>query len=243
MKKTCTCIIPFYNEEIGILGVLEKLIQIDLFDKIVVVNDGSHDSSPSVVETFIKNNKDKDISLVSYNKNKGKSHAVAEGLKTVTTEYVFLFDADLTNIKINEVTSLIESLYNNPEIDMGILRRIHAKRYIKLLYRELILSGQRMLRADDLRTIFKEKFERYQLEVAINTYMQNHKKIVVRYPFSGNNSFKPEKWGFWNGWKRDFFMYKDILGYQGTVNFLKHVFLFNPYNIEKYSKTKKYSKK
>ncbi|HCY20562.1 TPA: hypothetical protein DIC40_01640 [Patescibacteria group bacterium] len=88
----------------------------------------------------MKNNKDKDISLVSYNKNKGKSHAVAEGLKTVTTEYVFLFDADLTNIKINEVTSLIESLYNNPEIDMGILRRIHAKRYIKLLYRELILS-------------------------------------------------------------------------------------------------------
>lgn len=236
MENTCTCIIPFYNEEKRILWVLEKIIQINYFDKIVLVNDWSNDKSKNVVESFIKENKNKEISLVSYTENKGKSNAVYEWLKTVTTKYVFLFDADLTNIRIKEIIKVIESIYKNPEIDMGILRRIHAKRYIKILYRELILSGQRMLKSKDLLNIFKEKFDRYQLEVAINTYMQKHKKIVVRYPFSGDNSFKAEKWWFWNGWRRDFFMYKDILWYQGTINFLKHVFLFNPYNIDKYSK-------
>ena len=71
-----------------------------------------------------------------------------------------------------------------------------------------------MIRTKDLLNIFDEKFDRYQLEVAINMYMYNHKKTTVRFPFSAENSFKSDKWGFRNGWKRDFLMYKDILGYQ-----------------------------
>lgn len=239
MKKTCTCIVPFYNEEQRILSVLEKLIQTPLFDKIITVDDGSSDEGKVFVEKFIKDHPSYDIKLISYSKNKWKSNAVNEWLKKVDTQYVFLFDADLTNIKIKEITTMIESMYKNEEIDMWILRRIYAKRYIKLLYRELILSWQRMLRSDDLREVFKEKFEKYQLEVAINTYMQKQKKNVVRYPFSWNNSQKAEKWGFWNWWKRDFFMYKDILWYQWTINFIKHVFLFKPYNIKFYNKKNK----
>lgn len=75
-------------------------------------------------------------------------------------------------------------MYQHPEIDMGILRRIQAKRYVKVLYRELILSGQRMLKTQDFKEVFKKKFEKYQLEVAINSFMEKNKKIVVRYPFS-----------------------------------------------------------
>jgi len=64
---------------------------------------------------------------------------------------------------------------------------------VKLLYRELVLSGQRMLRAEDLCKVFEEKFDRYQLEIAINTYMYKNKKIAVRYPFSAENTFKSQK--------------------------------------------------
>ncbi|MDD3262610.1 MAG: glycosyltransferase [Candidatus Absconditabacteria bacterium] len=236
MKKLCTCIVPFFNEEKGIERTLNKLIQIPFFDSIITVDDGSSDLSKTLVQQFIKKHSEKHIILVSYPDNKGKSHAVAEGLKKVKTEYVFLFDADLSNIKIHEVIKLIEAMYTHPEIDMGILRRIYAKRYIKLLYRELILSGQRMMRTADLLNIFKEKFDKYQLEVAINTYMYKNKKTTVRFPFSAENSFKTDKWGFWNGWRRDFFMYKDIIGYQGFFKFLKHIFLFSPYNIKTYLK-------
>lgn len=236
MKKTCTCIVPFYNEEQRICWVLEKLIQIPLFDTIITVDDGSSDNSKNIVKKFIEEHPSSTISLISYNKNQWKSKAVYEWLKNVTTEYVFLFDADLSNIKIHEVIKLIKTVYDHAEIDMGILRRVYAKWYIKLLYRELILSGQRMMRTEDLKKVFHQKFDRYQLEVAINTYMHKNNKTTVRFPFSAENSFKADKWGFWNWWKRDFFMYKDIVGYQGFFNFIKHVFLFSPYNIATYLK-------
>lgn len=239
MNRTCTCIVPFFNEEKWIVRTLNKLIQIPFFDSIVTVDDGSNDLSKTLVQQFIKEHPEKHIVLVSYPDNKGKSHAVAEGLKKVKTDYVFLFDADLTNIKTKEINTLISSIYDNPEIDMGILRRIYAKRYIKFLYRELILSGQRMLKTNDLKTIFTQKFDKYQLEIAINTYMQKHKKTVVWYPFSGNNSFKTDKRGFWDGWKRNIFMYKDIIGYQWIYSFLKQVFLFDPCSIKTYSKKNK----
>jgi len=238
MIETCTCIIPFYNEEKRVLSVLKKLIKIPLFDKFILVNDWSIDNSENVVKNFIKENSLKNISLISYKENKWKSNAVFEWLKQVDTEFVFLFDADLSNIKTEEITYLINSLYSNPEIDMWILRRIHAKRYIKLFYRELILSWQRMIRTKDLLNVFKNKFDRYQLEVAINMYMHKHNKITVRYPFSADNSFKSDKWWFWYWWKRDFLMYKDILWYQWLINFLKHVFLFNPKSNKKYLKNK-----
>ncbi len=240
MKKSCTCIVPFYNEEQRILWVLEKLIQIPFFDNIITVDDGSTDQWKHVVEQFIKKHPSTHITLVSYTQNQWKSHAVSEWLKKVTTDYVFLFDADLSHIKIEEITRLIQAMYDYPEIDMWILRRIYAKWYIKLLYRELILSGQRMMRTEDLKKVFHKKFDRYQLEVAINTYMYKHNKTTVRFPFSADNSLKSDKWWFWTGWKRDFFMYKDIIGYQGFFSFIKHVFLFSPYNIKTY--LKKYHK-
>lgn len=104
-----------------------------------------------------------------------------------------MFDSDLKGIKINEISYMIKDIYRHPEVDMGILRRIHAKRYIKIFYRELVLSGQRILKTQDLKEIFKKKFERYQLEVAINAFMQKKRKIVLWYPFTGENTFKSEK--------------------------------------------------
>jgi len=236
MKKSCTCIVPFYNEEQRIWWVLKKLTQIPFFDSIITVDDWSNDNSKAVVKNFIKESDSSKISIISYSDNKWKSHAVYQWLKNVSTEYVFLFDADLSNIKIHEVIRLIETMYRYPEIDMWILRRIYAKRYIKLLYRELILSWQRMIRTNDLKNVFKNKFDRYQLEVAINTYMHKNKKTTVRFPFSAENSLKSDKWWFWKWWKRDFFMYKDIIEYQGFFNFIKHIFLFKPYNIKTYQK-------
>lgn len=241
MTKSCTCIIPFYNEKDWIIDVLSKITQISKFDKIILVDDGSTDDTFDVARNFIKNNKFENIEIVSYKTNKWKSQAIYEWLKIVETDYVFLFDADLKKVKIDEVIRVIDSMYENETIDMWMLRRVLSKWYIKLLYRELILSGQRMLRKEDLLEVFKEKFDRYQLEIAINTYMHKNKKIVVRYPFSAENTFKSQKRWFWGGWRRDMLMFRDIFKYQGFFFYIKHSFSFNPYSLEKYNKLKKRS--
>jgi hypothetical protein len=112
----------------------------------------------------------------------------------VITPYVLLFDADLFDIKKDEIILMIENMQHNSQIDMGILRRISSDWYIKLFYRELILSGQRMLKTQDLKDAFAAtSINRYQLEVAINMYMKRHKKLTLRYPFSAENTFKHHK--------------------------------------------------
>ena len=234
INTSCTCIIPFYNEQEGVIEVIEKLANIQQFDKIILVNDWSKDKSLDLVQDFLDNNKYTHINLISYPENKGKTNAIKEWLQATKTEYIFMFDSDLKQIKEEEIIYTIKHMYQHPEIDMGIMRRIRAKWYIKFFYRELILSGQRILRTKELKKIFEEKFERYQLEVAINTFMEKNKKTVVRYPFSGENSCKREKRWYINGIKRDLLMFKDIFKYQWILGYIKHSFVFSPINEKKY---------
>jgi len=238
---TCTCIIPFYNEEEGVVSVIKKISNIKYFDEIILVNDGSQDQSLPLVQNFVTQNPQKHIKIISYTKNKGKAHAIKEWLKHVKTNYICTFDSDIKGIQKKEITYMIKNIYNHPEIDMGILRRIEAKRYIKMFYRELILSGQRIVKTEDLKKIFKEKFQKYQLEVAINNFMEKNKKIVVRYPFSGQNTLKSKKRWFFNGLKKDISMFKDIFKYQWVFWYVKHSFSFSPINERKYNQ--QYNKK
>lgn len=237
-NNTCTCIIPFYNEQNWVIKVLDKLASIKHFDHIILVNDGSQDNSLNLVQNFVQNNNYTHLQIISYPKNKWKAFAIQQWLKQSKSDYVFLFDSDLKWINKKEIQHVIQNMYQNPQIDMWIMRRIHAKRYIKLLYRELILSWQRMLKTSDLRKVFQRKFEKYQLEVAINTFMQDHQKVVVRYPFSGENTSKSDKRWFRYGRKRDFFMFRDIFKYQWLIWYIRHSFLFSPINSKSYKNSK-----
>jgi glycosyltransferase involved in cell wall biosynthesis len=183
-----------YNEQDRVLSVLKKLSSLPQIDKFILVDDGSTDGSKKLIEHYCDEQIDDRIQFISYPENAGKSFAVLIGLQEVQTEYVLLFDADLIHIDTNEVSFMIESIYAYPRIDMGILRRISSERYIKIFYKELILSGQRMIRTQDLKNIFaSDTIDRYQLEVAINKYMKQHKKTTVRYPFSAENTYKHHK--------------------------------------------------
>jgi glycosyltransferase involved in cell wall biosynthesis len=233
--KGCTCIIPCYNEQSRILSVLKKITSLTHVDAIIVVDDWSTDDSAHMIQEYCAQHTNKAIQLISYPHNAGKSHAVYTWLQQVTTPYVLLFDADLTQIQTDEISYMIDSLYAHPRIDMGILRRISSDWYIKLFYRELLLSGQRILRTQDLHDIFASaSIHKYQLEVAINAYMKQHRKTTVRYPFSADNTFKHHKRWFRYGWKRDVLMFKDIIQYQWLWSFSKQILLFKPQAITHY---------
>lgn len=238
MDKRCSCIIPFYNEAKRTITVLSKLKDLQSIEKIILVNDWSTDKWWNYLADYINKNNIDNAEILSYTNNQWKAAAVKAWLDKVQTEYVLLFDADITNIKIQEIEDMIKQLYNDTQIDMWILRRISAKRYIKLFYRELILSGQRMMRTKDLQDIFHKKIEKYQLEIAINTYMTQQKKTTVRFPFTWENQFKQKKRGFRSGKKRDLLMFKDIIDYQGFWFFVKHMLSFKPTDIKKHKKQK-----
>ena len=91
---TLSVIIPVYNEEKTILDILKKLSEIKKTGysfQVVVVNDGSTDSS----EKILNDNKNLIDKLITNEKNKGKGYSVKKGLEHSEGKYIIFQDADL----------------------------------------------------------------------------------------------------------------------------------------------------
>lgn len=92
--KTLSIIIPVYNEEKTIINVLKRIEETKIKNvhyDIIVINDGSTDSTLDV----IKKNPNLYSQLISYDKNKGKGYAVKSGLIKSKGDYIIFQDADL----------------------------------------------------------------------------------------------------------------------------------------------------
>ncbi|MDD5086644.1 MAG: glycosyltransferase family 2 protein, partial [Candidatus Nanoarchaeia archaeon] len=89
-------IVPAYNEEESIKETLDSLIRLDYPKEkieIIVVNDGSKDSTIQVTEKFISDNPGYDIKLVNQ-ENQGKWMAMNNALKVAKGEFFACLDAD-----------------------------------------------------------------------------------------------------------------------------------------------------
>ena len=222
MKSKCDCIIPFYNESLKPLGVIEALLKVKSISNIIAVDDGSDDDS-----TY-KELKTKFHQVISIRlkKNSGKSNAVKKGLEYVKAEYVFLFDGDLTNVISDEIENAIKKIINNQEINMIILKLVTDIMKSDPFRLYTILSGQRILRTSDLKRIYENKFSGFQIEAVINDYMIKNNKKVFWMPSSIHNLSKYRKWGKFEGTKRVFTLFKEIADYICWRNFIWQTMFF-----------------
>ncbi|MBO4614889.1 MAG: glycosyltransferase family 2 protein [Bacteroidales bacterium] len=87
----CT-LIPTYNNGKTLGNIIERTLAV--CSNIVVVNDGSTDNTADVLDTFSEN---KNITVVSYPKNKGKGYALRLGLQKARElgfDYAVTVDSD-----------------------------------------------------------------------------------------------------------------------------------------------------
>lgn len=85
-------VIPVYNGERFLARCIESVIKQTVSDwEIVLVNDGSTDSSGKICDTYAQ--KDERIRVI-HQQNQGYAGARNEGLKQVTGEYVMFVDSD-----------------------------------------------------------------------------------------------------------------------------------------------------
>lgn len=100
-------VIPAYNEEPRLLRSLERVreyLSDQSYDwRVVVVSDGSTDSTPQIVSEFAA--KDTRFCLEGYTPNRGKGYAVRLGMMKLDAEWLLLCDADLA-APIEEVEKL-----------------------------------------------------------------------------------------------------------------------------------------
>ena len=169
-------IIPAYNEEDAIADTLGNVIQAkkkiiaetDIDDvEVIVVNDGSYDSTESIVKNFGLSEK---VNLISFEKNRGYGAAIKEGFSKSIGKYVGFFDADNTcdpeffvelyNILKKENAHIALGSRVHKDSKMPLVRRIGNKIYttiINVLWKTNIsdsASGMRMLRRDVLDEVY-----------------------------------------------------------------------------------------
>ena len=105
-------IVPAFNEEKNIRKCIDSLLQLKYPSKpeIIVVNDGSKDSTSAIAEKYRKNG---DIKLINQ-KNKGKGAAINRGVKSSVGELIVIMDAD-SSIEKDALLKMV-GYFDNPKV-------------------------------------------------------------------------------------------------------------------------------
>lgn len=118
-------IIPALNEERAIVSslsiVVEALSSMAPSYEIIVVNDGSTDRTKEVVLDFIETNKS--VSLISFDKNKGKGAAVRAGMRAARGRVCAFIDGD-ASVCSDDICRVIGAV--GPECDVAVASLAHT---------------------------------------------------------------------------------------------------------------------
>jgi glycosyltransferase involved in cell wall biosynthesis len=99
-------IVPAYNEASTILEVLKRLDDLELEKQVVIVDDGSTDDTPAIVDQWGEGRND--VSIV-HQANRGKGAAIRAAIAYVDAEIVVIQDADM-EYDPADVPALIEPI-------------------------------------------------------------------------------------------------------------------------------------
>lgn len=161
MGESVSVIIPAFNEEDGILQTLDGLRDISAISEIIVVDDGSTDSTYQLLKGR------GGIKLIHNESNRGKGYAVKIALNHVNNKYVALMDGDLC-CSSSEINKLINCIVPDRKRiiiaklpapkrkgGFGIVKSISGNGFYALTSKRLdsLLSGQRILALSFLKSI------------------------------------------------------------------------------------------
>ncbi len=143
INQLISIIIPVFNESESIGYLLDEVLNVmrsnKLHFEIVVINDGSQDTTSNVLDELTI--KIKELSVISLRKNYGQTAAMAAGFDNTNGEIVITLDGDLQNDP-NDIPKLISHINEGYDLICGwrydrkdklINRRIPSKIANKLI--------------------------------------------------------------------------------------------------------------
>jgi glycosyltransferase involved in cell wall biosynthesis len=196
MTEKLTIVVPVFNEEVSLKILLPSLVNFASENnyKLIVVNDGSTDSSHSVIESYGTNPV---LKYIKHKKNKGYGAALKAGIEQTETEYVVTFDADGQHL-LTDVSKLIAKIADT-DADMVIGSRVDnkgsesAKRFGKFVIRKLskiliqneindLNAGMKMMRTNLAKRYIKICPDTFAFSDVITLVFISEKNIVLEEP-------------------------------------------------------------
>lgn len=143
-------VIPAYNEERFIGKTLSSILESGFPCEVIVVDDGSTDRTPKILESFGGR-----IKVVRHPVNRGKGAAVASGIRTATGDIVVFCDAHLIGLKLYHLLFLVLPLVQgSARAVLGA--NISGSIAFPQVLMPPILTGQRAYFRQDLEPLLDE---------------------------------------------------------------------------------------
>ncbi len=173
--ESLALVIPAYNEATRIGAVIEPALCMSTIESIVVVDDGSSDSTADIADSY-------GVTILRHPSNLGKGEAMHTGYKHAkelgSTAMLFL-DADLHGLSSEHIDKLISPVLSGEALmTIGILERTLLQR--KILTKWGALSGQRAMAIGVWEKLKPLDRHGFNVEAALNSTARHqgwHSKI------------------------------------------------------------------
>jgi glycosyltransferase involved in cell wall biosynthesis len=187
LKIRISAVVPVFNEEKTVAGVVETLLKSPRIDEVIAVNDGSRDQTAKILKSFGKR-----IIFLNYRKNRGKGFALAKGIKKAQGEVITFWDADFINLQQHHIEALLNPiLRKEAQVVIGYPARF-KNAYLNVFQ---TISGERAYYRRDLLPHLSEMSEsRFGIEVYLNEIFKEAKTVIFPY-YDLRGLFKNEKFG------------------------------------------------
>jgi polyisoprenyl-phosphate glycosyltransferase len=203
-KPLIAVILPVYNEELNVSGVLDVLRASSILDEIILVDDGSSDKTIEILHQAAA--LDQRVRVIRHEQNMGKGRAIFSGWAATGATILLLLDADLKDLTPEHINLLLEPVIDHrADMTLGLFQGGHLS--TDLSHRLTpFLTGQRGLRAKLLKDISLEAAAGYGFEIALTVTARQHAYRTRVVPLKGvwhpSSEFRAER-GFWGGllWK------------------------------------------
>ncbi len=207
---TVGVVIPAFNEAHNLSRVLLNICETPWLAKVVIVDDGSSDSTLSIAQQYASH--DDRLMALQLPKNQGKAGAMLAGVRALQTDFVIFLDADLVGVHPNHLENLYRPIEaGTTEMSIAVFRHGGMLTDASHLVAPN-LSGQRCLRRVDAEKILIPLADtRYGVETGLTAYAKRQNWQTRKVVWQGvTHQMKEQKQkkllGVYNRWQ----MYRQI---------------------------------
>lgn len=179
--SSVSAIICAFNEERTISKVIETAYSYPNIGQVVVINDGSTDSTGHIIRSLSESI---DLTYINLLPNRGKGYGMASGLELSTGDIIVFLDADIVNLTHDHIDRLVSPIVNgNADMVLGVPGRT----FIKTRYNPFKnLTGQRAVKRAHLLPIINDiRDTRFGVETYINLYYQSENLSIEKLILEG----------------------------------------------------------